>query len=90
MGGRLCLTGIPPNAGQPAPRRGRWEGVPPFVFLWLAPHLFVVVRCPSCLRADVSVRWPERFAFCARCGVLVFGQPAPPSADGGAEGDETP
>jgi hypothetical protein len=30
--------------------------VSPFVLVWRAPHLFVLVRCPLC-RCDVGIRW---------------------------------
>jgi hypothetical protein len=35
--------------------------------VWRAPHVLVVVRCRLC-RADLGVRWPERWRFCDRCG----------------------
>lgn len=44
----------------------------PFVWRWLAPHLYLVTRCPECTRADVAIRFPERFAYCERCGGLVL------------------
>jgi ribosomal protein S27E len=61
----------------------------PALLLWSPPNVFVVVRCTACQRADVRVRWPERFADCNRCGAYVFAQPPAQPSDGGAEGDET-
>ena len=37
------------------------------LFVWRAPDVFVVVRCPFC-PADVRVRWPERWRECDQCG----------------------
>jgi hypothetical protein len=43
------------------------------VFLWVDPHLYLVLRCSTaCRRADVRVRYPDLFDFCARCGGYAF------------------
>jgi len=49
----------------------------PFLHLWIAPHLYVVVRCPACRRADVRVPWPDLYDRCERCGAPVFGGAEP-------------
>jgi hypothetical protein len=66
------------------------RGMLPFLFRWIAPHLYVVRRCPGCLRADVRVRWPERFDGCPHCGAFVSAQPPARPSDGGAEGGDEP
>jgi hypothetical protein len=50
-------------------------GVHYFVLIWHDPHLFVVVRCTACRRADLRVRWPDLFDFCGRCGGCTFTTP---------------
>jgi DNA-directed RNA polymerase subunit RPC12/RpoP len=40
------------------------------LFFWRDPELFVVIRCVSC-RDDVSVRFPESWRRCRRCGHRV-------------------
>jgi len=44
----------------------------PFVHLWVAPRLYIVVRCRACRSADVPVPWPHLFDRYERCGALVF------------------
>jgi hypothetical protein len=49
----------------------------PFIHLWLASRLYVVVRCPACRQGDVHVPWPRLFDYCEDCGAPVFGGPEP-------------
>jgi hypothetical protein len=37
--------------------------------------LFLILRCTAWRHADVRVRWPDLFDFCARCGGCTFTMP---------------
>jgi hypothetical protein len=46
-------------------------------WIWEAPHLWLVLHCLGCRRADVRLRWPERFANCPRCGRIAHSSRRP-------------
>jgi len=86
LGSRHRLTGrarglFAPNGPATRARASRWDGVLLVLWRWCPPNLCCVLRCPECQRADVSIRWPERFAFCDRCGERVPSEPPPGCLD---------